>query len=254
MIKKIAVANQKGGIGKTTTATTLAAGLENRGFHTLYIDCDPQRNSTGFYEAETEDTETLADVLFGNISAKEAVQHTIHGDIIASDIQLYQADTLIPADADRFYRLGDALKPLENEYDYFIFDTPPSNGALLGNVLCYADEVIMPTTADSFGVQGMLDFYNSMGTYSKRINPLIHIAGILIIKYKGRQNMTKQIEDELLPQLASEMKTKLYHTKIRESVRIPESQACRQDIFKYDKNSTTAIDYNLFIEEYLKEK
>lgn len=254
MIKKIAVANQKGGIGKTTTATTLAAGLKNRGFNVLYIDCDPQRNSTSFYEAETEDTETLADVLYDKLPAEKAIQTTNHGDIIASDIQLYQADSIIPADVDRFYKLGDALRPLENKYDYFIFDTPPSNGVLLGNVLCYADEVIMPTTADGFGIQGMLDFYNSMGSYSKRINPNIHISGVLIIKYKGRQNLTKQIEDVILPDLASEMKTKLYKTRIRESVKIPESQTLRQNIFDYDKNSTTAIDYNLFIEEYLKDK
>lgn len=254
MATKIAIANQKGGIGKTTTALCLTAGLINRGYKVLLIDTDPQKSATSVYGAREEDTCTLADMLFSNTPASECIQKTALGDIIASDSLLKEAETRIPNDVDRFYYLKDTCKCIEDEYDYIIFDTPPGNGVLLGNVLSCADSVIMPITCDRFGIQGMIDFYNSMCSYKKRINPGIHISGVLIIKYKGRQSLTQSLEEATIPEIAAQIETKVYETKIRESVKCQESQVYGKSLFEYAPNSTTAIDYNMFIEELLKEK
>lgn len=215
-------------------------------------DTDPQKSATSVFGAKEEDTCTLADMLFSDTPAEECIQHTKLGDIIASDSLLKEAEIRIPADADRYYHLADTCKCIEDKYDYIIFDTPPGNGVLLGNVLSYADSVIMPITCDRFGIQGMVDFYNSMCTYRKRINPKIHIAGVLMIKYKGRQGLTHSLEEGTIPEIAKQIETKVYETKIRESVKCQESQVFGQSLFEYAPNSTTAIDYNQFIEELLK--
>ena len=191
-------------------------------------------------------------MMIGDEKAVNCVQHMQLGDIIASDPQLKDAETSIKADADRYYHIKDAIEELDQKYDYIIFDTPPGNGVLLGNVLCSADKVIMPITADKFGIQGMQDFYNTMLTYKKRINPNIHIDGILIIKYKGRYGLTKDLEKGIIPEMAKRMETKIYETKIRESVKCKESQALGLSVFDYDSNCTTAIDYNHFIEEFIR--
>lgn len=254
MAVKIAVANQKGGIGKTTTAICMATGIQNRGFRVLLVDTDPQCSSTGVYGAKIENQETLLDLLLDGVEAEKCIQHMEMGDIIASDPQLKDAETLIKVDTERYYHLIDTMSTLDDKYDYIIFDTPPGNGVMLGNVLCAADKVIMPITADKFGIQGMQDFYNTMLSYKKRINPKIYIAGVLIIKYKSRYGLTQDLETGTIPKMVSKMETKVYNAKIRECVKCQEAQALGQSLFDYDSNCTTAIDYNQFIEEFLKEK
>ena len=253
MALKLAIANMKGGIGKTTTALCLADGLKKRGKKVLIIDTDPQQSATGVYGAKYDGVSTLADIMYYDEKAEDCIQHLALGDIIASDKALTDADTHIKADADRFYHLADSCKNIESLYDYIICDCPPGNGVLLGNVLSYADKVIMPITCDKFGIQGMKDFSEVMATYTKRINPALRILGVLIIKYKGRQSLTKDLEDNLIPSIVEEMHTKLFDTRIRESVKCQEAQALGKSIFEHDPKCTTAIDYNSFIEELLKE-
>ena len=250
---KIAISNQKGGIGKTTTAIELFSGLKRKGYKVLMIDSDPQRSTTGVFGAKIEGSATLADMLYSGEDALECIQTTEMGEIIASDLILSEADTKIPADADRFYHLADTCGKLEGKYDYIIFDTPPGNGVLLGNVLSYVDYVIMPVTCDKFGVQGMMDFNNSLEKYKKRINPRLRILGILKIKYKGRQSLTRDLEDNLLPAQAEEMNTKIFNTKIRESVKCQEAQALGKSVMDYEPTCTTSIDYTTFVEEFLRE-
>lgn len=253
MAIKVAVANQKGGIGKTTTAICLADGLRNRDKRVLLIDTDPQCSSTGVYRALIHNHETLLDVLIEGEDIRNCIQHLPLGDIVASDGALKDAETSIKTDADRYYHLQDALTTIEDLYDYIIFDTPPGNGVLLGNVLCSADKIIMPITVDAFGVQGMFDFYNTMLTYKKRINPKIYIDGILFIKYKGRVKLTKDLENNVIPQTLAQMgNTKIYDTKIRECIKCQESQALGVSLYEYDPHCSTARDYNQFIEEFIR--
>lgn len=253
MAQKIAIANMKGGIGKTTTALCLADGLRKRGKKVLLIDTDPQQSATGVYGAKYDGVSTLADIMYYDSKAEECIQYLPLGDIIASDKALTDADTHIKADADRFYHLADSCSNIESIYDYIICDCPPGNGVMLGNVLSYVDKIIMPITCDKFGIQGMKDFSEVMGTYTKRINPKLQILGVLIIKYKGRQSLTKDLEDNLIPNIITEMNTKLFETRIRESVKCQEAQALGQSLFAYAPDSTTATDYDAFIEEFLKE-
>ena len=252
-MQAVAIANQKGGIGKTTTALALAHGLTNKGYKVLSIDTDPQRNMTRVFNAKVEDEYTLADIMYDNLNAAKCIQRTNLGDIIASDNLLKDADTKIAVDTDRFYHLTDSLSSIENNYDYIIFDTPPGNGVLLGNVLSYVHHLIIPVTCDSFGIQGLRDFYDTTNSFKKRINKSLNISGILRIKYKGKQNLTRDIEENILPSFAKEMNTKIFNTTIRESVRCQEAQTLQKSLYEYAPKSNTALDYMKFIEELMKE-
>lgn len=254
MAIKLAIANMKGGIGKTTTSLCLADALQKKGKKVLLIDTDPQRSATGVYGAAIDNSYTLADIMYSDTPAKECIQHLPLGDIIASDSLLMDADTQIKADADRFYHLSDSCKSIENEYDFIILDCPPGNGVMLGNVLSYANYVIMPITCDKFGIQGMTDFVDVKNSYTKRINPGLKILGVLIIKYKGRQSLTKDLEDNLIPSIAKSMETKIFKTRIRESVKCQEAQALSKSLFEYAPSSTTATDYIAFTDELLNEE
>lgn len=253
MATKLAIANMKGGIGKTTTALCLADALKRKKKKVLLIDLDPQKSATGIYQANTKDVLTLADIMYCGATAAECVQHTALGDIIPSDTALQDAETQIKADADRFYHLSDSCTSLEEKYDFIICDCPPGNGVLLGNALSYVNYVIMPITADKFGIQGMHEFNDVMHSYTKRINPALKILGIVMIKYKGRQTLTKDLEQNLLPTIVKDMNTQLFSTKIRESVKCQESQALNKSLYEYAPSCTTAIDYQQFAEEILKE-
>lgn len=252
MAIKIGIANRKGGVGKSSTALALAAGLLNRGYKVLMIDTDPQRNTTNVYRAETEGVATLYDIIFANYKAIDCIQKTEYGDIIASDENLQNADTQIPVGPKMYRYISNAVSSIENLYDFIIFDTQPHAGILLGNVLMCCEYVITPCTCDSFGIQGIMDFYETIKEYQDD-NKNLKILGLLIIKYKGRQNLTKDIEDNLLPNYAKKMGTKVFTTRIRESVKCREAQTLRMSIFEYEPNCTTSVDYNEFIDEILKE-
>ncbi len=253
MAKKIAVANIKGGIGKTSTAISLADGIRLKNKKVLLIDADPNSlSSTMVYRAKTEDTYTLSDILYDGISAEKAIQNTEYGDIIPIDDQLTLADTKIPADADRFYHLKDASEKLEEMYDYIIIDCPPGNGVILGNVLSYTDHIIIPITCDSFGIQCLDGFKDIIDTYKKRINKDLNTLGILITMYEKKQSLTRDLEEKAIPKEVSYLNTKLFKTRIRRSVRLKESQLAGIPIYKYAKNSTVSNDYMDFTNEVLR--
>ncbi len=252
MATKIAIANRKGGIGKSTTALALAAGLINRDFKVLMIDTDPQRNTTNVYQAKTDGTATLYDIIFAGYKASDCIQHTEYGDIIASDENLQNADTQIKPGPGMYKYIKNAVKEIEDDYDFIIYDTQPHAGILLGNVLMSCQHLIVPCSCDSFGIQGIMDFYNMVKEYQED-NEQLSILGLLIIKYKGRQSLTKDVEENTLPKMAEEMHTKVFETRIRESVKCQEAQTLNASIFDHAPNSTTAIDYNALIEEILKE-
>jgi chromosome partitioning protein len=252
MAIKIGIANRKGGIGKSSTALALAAGLKKRGHKVLMIDTDPQRNSTNVYKANTDGVATLYDIIFASYKASDCIQHTEYGDIIASDENLQNADTQIKPGPSMYKYIRNAVKEVEADYDFVIYDTQPHAGILLGNVLMSCQYVITPCTCDAFGIQGIMDFYKTIKEYQED-NEQLSILGLLIIKYKGRQNLTKDIEDNLLPEYAKQMNTKVFKTRIRESVKCQEAQTMRTSVFDYAPNCTTAIDYNTLIDEILKE-
>lgn len=242
MARVIAITNQKGGVGKTTTAVSLAAGLQKLGKKTLLIDTDSQCNSTDTYRAVIEGTATLYDLLFEGEEAKNCIQETESGKIIAGDPLMRSAEQRFPNDNSRSYLLRDACESLESEFDYIIIDTPPTMGVVLSNVLTYADEVIIPVTCDRYGLTG-IDLLNQTIIFTKKYtNPSLTITGLVLIKYADRLNICKEIK-EGIPQFASMLKTKVFNSTIRESVSCRESQTAKQSIFDYAPSSTTAKDY-----------
>lgn len=251
MAKVIAIANQKGGIGKTTTAVSLAAGLRMKGYKTILIDTDSQCNATDTYRAKVEDTATLYDLLFENATLDECIQHTQAGDIIACDPLLQSAEKKFPDDFGRFFVIKEKCSGLDNLYDYIIIDTPPQLGVILSNVIAYANDIIIPLTCDRYGVAGIDLLYKTITSARKVANPDLKVEGILLIKYNERLNLNKDVKSSL-EQIADNLNTKVFEAKIRESVACRESQVARRTIFEYAQNSTTATDYMNFCEELLK--
>lgn len=245
----IAVTNQKGGVGKTTTAVSLATGLSKKGYKTLLIDTDSQCNSTDTYKAITEETLTLYDLLFAQgEKVVDCIQHTEVGDIIACDPLMQQAEQRFPNDNSRSFILREKCEELKGLYDFIIIDTPPTMGVVLSNVFTYANEIIIPVTCDRYGLAGIELLCQTITSAKRYTNQNLKILGMVLIKYSDRLNICKEIS-EGLPRVAESLKTKVFETKIRESVSCRESQSARESIFDYAPTSTTAQDYMSMCDE-----
>ena len=254
-MKTIVIANQKGGVGKSTTATTLASMLSERGYRTLLIDTDMQCNSTDTYRAETENVATLYDVILADenerIPISEAIQTTEYGSIIASDQLLGNADTIIKNDAvNGIYRLQEALETISSDWDYVIIDTNPTLNSMIYNSLVAADEIIIPVVADRYALAGLSQLSGTIKAIKSRPNKNLKVAGLLLIKYKNQTKLGKQVREDL-EKIASQMDTRLFNTTIRETVKVQESQVEREPLIKYAPNSTACIDYSAFVDELL---
>ena len=248
-MKVYVIANQKGGVGKTTTATNLAGILSQKG-KTLLIDADPQGNSTSTYQAQVEDVATLYDVMIDTdkLPIDEAIQHLENGDIVASDPLLSKAEKMLDGDVEGFYRLKDAIDMLDG-YEYVVIDTAPSLNVVLYNCLIAADEVIIPMTADSYAVQGIRQLYDTIMAVKRRQNSALKIAGLLLVKYAGRANLEKNTRANI-EALAKEMGTKVF-TAIRDCIKTKEAQEQKKLLINYAPKCNTMLDYIDFVEELL---
>ncbi len=252
--KVICIANQKGGIGKTTTATALASILNEMGHKTLLIDADSQGNSTDTYRAERVDVPTLYDVILDfddPLPIMEAIQHTEIGDIIASDTALKEADMRFPSDGDEYFKLKEALDQLEG-YKYVVIDTAPADNKLLKNCLVASDCLVIPITSDRYAVQGLADFNKTILVQRKRNNPDLKVAGLLLVKYNPRQRLAREVS-QALGEISEKMGTKVFRTSIRESVKARTAQAQRRNLIETAPYSTTALDYKRFANELFEE-
>lgn len=248
-MKIIAVANQKGGVGKTTTATALASILKENGYNTLLIDCDTQCNSTDTYGAKSEGVATIYDVLLEDESIEDAVQHTENGDILAGDYLLRQADEKLKDNVNGLYRLTDALDSVEN-YDYVILDTAPVLNSVLFNCLICSDEVIIPVLTDRYSINGLSLLNDTITAVKKRQNPKLSVAGLLLTMYNGQTRLSRETKSAL-EDIAVAMNTKVFDTAIRRSTKCQEAQAQKKMLIKYAPRSTTAEDYRAFVNELI---
>jgi len=251
MKKIVAIINQKGGVGKSTTAEALLAGLSLKGYKTLAIDLDAQGNLTYSTGATTEGATALG-ILTGEVKAKEAIQQTKSGDIIASNKALAGADAFI-SDTGKEYRLKEALETISGDYDYIIIDTPPALGILTINALTACDSVIIPAQADIYSIQGIEQLAETIKPVRKYCNPNLSIEGILLTRYNSRSILSKEVA-ELMEQLAEKLGTKLFKTTIREAIAVKEAQISQESLYSYAPRAKVAEDYTNFIEELLKEK
>lgn len=249
----ISVANQKGGIGKTTTATSVATILSSKGHRTLLIDSDLQCNSTDTFRASFEGVETLYDILLESTppDINDVIQHTEMGDIIAADPLLREADSKLSTRGISGYKiLKNALTKL-HDYEYVIIDTAPAINMVLRNVLAASNYVIVPITADRYGFQGLYELNVSIKD-AQEINPMLKIAGILLVRHNPRTLLAREVHDTL-KQKAVTMNTVLFDTSIRECIKVREAQTIQTPLYKYDKSCTASKDYEAFVDELIKE-
>jgi chromosome partitioning protein len=249
MTKTITITNQKGGVGKTTTAHSLAAGLKAKGYSVLAVDLDPQGNLSYGYSTE-QDKPTVYEVLKGEASALEAIQRTVNGDILPANILLSGADMEFTRTG-REYLLTEALKPLQSLYDFIILDTPPALNILTINAFSASDSLIIPMGADIFSLQGMAQLHKAIEQVKKYVNPNLKVEGILITNHNPRTVLGKDMADTI-KQIADQLDTKLFKTAIRATVTIQEAQTQQTDIYSYSPKGTATADYSAFIDELMK--
>lgn len=249
-LKTIAIMNQKGGVGKTTTALCIADLLARDGKRVLGIDMEPQRNFSSTKRVDNTSA-TVMDVLMNRIPISEAIQHVEGFDVVAGSPLLSTADSNI-TEVGKEYRLREALDTIRNQYDFCILDTPPSLGIISINALTACDYVIIPAEAASFSLEGIDQVYQTFEVVWKYCNKDFKVLGILLTKYNVRLIHSRQISSAT-KQIADALHTKLFDAKIRACTAVAEAQTRRMSLFDYSKNCNAAKDYRTLVDEIMEE-
>ena len=248
-MKVIAIANQKGGVGKTTTATALASVLSKEGYKTLLIDADTQCNATDTYRGVYEEKATLYDILFTDAEVKDAIQETEVGHIVPGDPLLRECEIKFGSDISLIRRLQRKLKKLDG-YDYVIIDTAPNIGNMLISCILASDAIIVPVTADRYALAGLDQLKKTIDNIEDMFDRKIPIEGFLLVKFNERMNLSKETREALFA-VAKNLGTRVFNSTIRESSKAREAQATRRSLYEYAPNCTTAMDYYDFCNELL---
>ena len=253
MGKIISVVNQKGGVGKTTTAVNLAAGVGMAGKKVLIVDADPQGNTTSGYGVSKKDnTSTSYELLVGKTRVESAIITTEfkNVDIVPASMDLAAAEIDLIETEHRESQLKIALSPVREKYDYIFIDCPPSLGLITINALVASDTVLVPIQCEYFALEGLSQLMASIRQVKRLYNSTLEIEGIVLTMYDGRLNLTQQVVGEIKKYFA----TKLYKTAIPRAVRLSEAPSYGMPIQYYDKRSKGSIAYNDLSKEFLKKK
>ena len=249
----ITIINQKGGIGKSTTSHSIAAGLSLNGFKVLLVDLDSQMNLSQSTRVDVNNNNNTHSILVKGTNVKDAIQHVKDNlDIIIGSPNLAHCDMEM-MEVGKEYRLKEKLSELNGMYDYIVIDTPPALGVITINALTCANFVLVPCQADVFSVDAIMKLNDTINMVRTCTNKDLQIIGVLLTRYNKRSVLTRQIKD-VISDMAKNMGSKLYDTEIREAIAIKESQATKQDIFEYAPKSKVANDYMKIVKEIMKER
>lgn len=248
MARIIAVVNQKGGVGKTTTCVNLTAALTEAGAKVLLCDFDPQANSTSGMGVDKTVSKGIYSALIGEIPAKEAVVHTRYGDVLPSNKALAGAGVELIGMDRREYLLRDALEPIREEYDVILIDCPPSLELLTLDALCAADAILVPVQCEYFALEGLSDLMNTVRLVRRSLNPALELEGVLLTMYDGRTNLAMQVAEEVKHYFPG----KVYAAVIPRNIRLSEAPSHGKPIMAYDRTSRGAEAYTAFAVEFLK--
>ena len=247
MGKIIAIANQKGGVGKTTTAVNLSACLAELGKKTLMVDLDPQGNTTSGLGCRVKEDNSIYDALMGRARIEDCIQKTDVKKLklIGSDIRLAGAEVELVGEERREYYLKTILAPIREDYDFIFVDCPPSLSLLTLNAMAAADSVLVPIQCEYYALEGVSSLMNTIGRVRKAMNPRLEIEGILLTMLDGRTNLGLQVVD----QVKKHFKKEVFSTTIPRNVRLGEAPSHGKPIHLYDPRSSGALAYQSLAKE-----
>lgn len=249
MGKIIAFANQKGGVGKTTSAVNIAADLGHLGYSTLLIDCDPQGNASSAVGADSNKNDTF-DILINGENPENAIQKTKFKNlsVISSDMNLAAADLELSSKDKRETIMREALLPLKDKYDFIILDCPPSLSLLTINALSASDSVVVPMQCEYFALEGLSQLIFTLKQVKRLYNPSIDLLGIVLTMFDGRLNLSLQVMEELKKYFPD----KIFSHSIPRAVRLSEAPSHSKPILYYDKYSKGSLSYLEVTKELVK--
>ena len=248
MAKIVAIVNQKGGVGKTTTCVNLAAAVAQTGKRVLLCDFDPQANATSGMGVDKTVSNGVYDVIINGAETEKAIVSTPYGDVLPSSKALAGASVVMIDLPERQFRLRMALEQVRDNYDYVFIDCPPSLELLTLNALCAADSLLVPLQGEYYALEGLSDLMNTVRLVRRNLNPKLEIEGVLLTMFDGRTNLAIQVAQEVKRFFPG----KVYATVIPRNVRLSEAPSHGKPITSYDRSCRGAEAYVQLAQEFLK--